>query len=229
MNSNRIFYVALVISAVGHGVVLLQSPHISFLADTKKALKIEVSYIKPPAPEKKIKTIDTPEKREPLVRIPPKITSTETKIALPNLQKDNFFKNNRAPLPIPRALFDKPAMTKPDVIAVTKKITVAPLETNKNTSPSYIAFSEAIHETIKRVLRLNYSGTETGIINVSFVIANNGSLVDVHIIEKDSSDSEYLRDLTLKGVRQAAPFPRFPKDLDYPQLTFNAIVSFQIE
>jgi len=32
-----------------------------------------------------------------------------------------------------------------------------------------------------------------------------------------------------KSIFDASPFPAFPKDLDYPELSFNVIISFQIE
>ena len=39
--------------------------------------------------------------------------------------------------------------------------------------------------------------------------------------------NEFLRNVGMKSVQEAGPFPPFPKDLNYPELTFNVQISFQ--
>ena len=42
------------------------------------------------------------------------------------------------------------------------------------------------------------------------------------------SGNPYLRDIALRSIK-ASSFPNFPKELDYLQLTFNVVISFEIE
>ena len=228
MDSRRVFYLALLISAAAHGIILLQNPNLSLFSLNTKEKNIEVSYVRTPQ-ETKTQARLSLAKREPLLRTPPKITASQTKLSPPGLDRNNALKPSKTLMPASPALFDKPLMAKPDIIAVTKKITIAPLEMDKSHSPAYLSYCELVHETIKRTLRLNYTGTETGVVSVSFVLTSDGTVRDVRILEKNTSFSRYLRELTLKGVRVASGFPKFPPALDYPELTFNAIVSYQIE
>jgi len=32
----------------------------------------------------------------------------------------------------------------------------------------------------------------------------------------------------LRSIKDANPFPPFPKDLNYPELTFNVVISFEV-
>jgi len=72
---------------------------------------------------------------------------------------------------------------------------------------------------IRRCAYQNYSRTETGEIYLSFVIGQDGSLRDLRLVEEKSTPNYYLRDIALRSIRAASPFPAFPKELDYPQLS----------
>jgi outer membrane biosynthesis protein TonB len=48
-------------------------------------------------------------------------------------------------------------------------------------------------------------------------------------VEEKSSADVYLTEIALKSVNDASPFPKFPTELDYFQLSFNVIISFEIE
>jgi TonB family protein len=64
---------------------------------------------------------------------------------------------------------------------------------------------------------------------LSFIISTEGYLREVRLVEEKSSFSPYLREIALRSIKEASPFPDFPKELDYPQLTFNVVISFEIE
>jgi TonB family protein len=86
-----------------------------------------------------------------------------------------------------------------------------------------------VREKIRRAAYQNYTRIETGEVYVSFIISNDGYLKEIKLIPEKSSPIPYLRETALKSIKEASPFPNFPKDLDYPQLSFNVVISFEIE
>jgi len=88
--------------------------------------------------------------------------------------------------------------------------------------------SQIVREKIKRALYHSYSGTDTGEVNVVFVVFNDGRLKEARVVEEKSSSNAYLKEISLRSLREASPFPPFPKQLDYPQLSFNVVISFEI-
>ena len=91
------------------------------------------------------------------------------------------------------------------------------------------ARAQIVREKIRRSAYQNYTHNETGEVYISFIISNDGYVKDVHLIEARTSASDYLKGIASRSVRDASPFPNFPKELDYPQLSFNIIISFEIE
>ena len=227
MNSDKFFYTAIVLSALTHiTVVVVQLPSLNFLKLIKPKQEIQVVYIKNP-PQPDIPKRSMP--REPLVRnIPAKIVSDNKSMLAPLQNSRNFLKRS-AGLPTKEPDIVKPFMLKPDIIPVKKKITLPPVESTQMKNPSYISYYQLVREKIRRAAYQNYSRTETGEIYLSFVISNDGSLRDVRLAEDKSTPSFYLRDIGTRSIKVAAPFPVFPKELDYPQLSFNVIISFEIE
>ena len=125
--------------------------------------------------------------------------------------------------------FVKPTVPKPDVTSIKKKISLPPVDLNKIDNPTYLSYYQIVREKIRRSAYQSYTKTETGEVYLTFLIAKNGSLMDVRLNAERSSQSAYLRDVAARSVRVASPFPFFPKELDYPQLSFNVIISFEIE
>jgi TonB family protein len=126
---------------------------------------------------------------------------------------------------------NKPSLAKPDFIAIKKKISLPPIDMDKTkiNNPSYISYYQLVREKIRRSAYQNYTKTETGETYLSFIISRDGSLEDAHVIEERSNQNPYLQATALKSVRESAPFPAFPKDLDYPRLSFNVVISFEVE
>ena len=127
--------------------------------------------------------------------------------------------------------FNKPALVKPDFIAIKKKISLPAIDMDKTkvNNPSYISYYQLVREKIRRSAYQNYIRTETGETYVSFIISREGSLEDVHVVEGRSTPSDYLQNTALKSIKESSPFPAFPKDLDYPRLSFNVVISFEVE
>jgi len=64
---------------------------------------------------------------------------------------------------------------------------------------------------------------------LSFVISRDGSLEEARMVQERSSPNTYLQDTALKSIKEASPFPAFPKELEYPRLSFNVVISFEVE
>ena len=127
------------------------------------------------------------------------------------------------------ANFAKPTFTSPDFMAIKKKITLPAIEMAKIDNPSYISYYQIVREKIRRSAYQNYTHSQTGEVYISFIISNDGLIKGVRLVEEKSTANDYLKRIALRSVNDASPFPNFPKELDYPQLSFNIIISFEIE
>jgi len=226
MSSNRVLQICLLISAVTHGVILFQNTHFNLFPNNKKEKRLEVSYVKEPQKPLEYAKSATP-KIEPLLKIPSKITADKRTLP-PFVDRENIFKRDNINIQL-ESTFSKPAFIKPDIIAIKKKISLPPINIDKINNPSYISYYQIVREKIRRAAYQNYTRTEVGEVYLSFIISNAGYLKEVRLIEGKSSPSLYLRDIALRSIKDASPFPNFPKELDYPQLSFNVIISFEIE
>jgi TonB family protein len=227
MNSDKFFLTAIAISALAHiTFIAVHMPSWDLFKSNKIKKDIKVVYIKAPVQQRNPKTTL---KREPLVtRIPTKVTADSKSMLAPLQRSQNFLKRS-AGFSAKEPQVIKPFTLKTDIIPIKKKITLPPVDTTKNNNPSYISYYQLVREKIRRSAYQNYSKTETGEIFLSFVISQDGTLREIRLVEEKSTPSYYLRDIAARSIRAASPFPSFPKELDYPQLSFNVIISFEIE
>ena len=229
-NENKIFLIAFLTSAAVHGVIFVQNSNLALFSPQRKDQKTEISYLKnPQEPKAYLRPVPQIKDREEFLKLPAKIiANNRLPPQYPNQERNNIFKKDKESISSNPA-FAKPAFTRPDIIAIKKKITLPPIDMNKINSPSYISYYQIVREKIRRAAYQNYSRIEVGEAYVSFIITTDGALKDVRLVGEKSSLSPYLREIALKSIREATPFPNFPKELDYPQLSFNVIISFEIE
>lgn len=218
MFSSKAFQITFLISVIAHGIILFQNSNLILFPKKNQEQKLEVRYLQTDKkPEEKPKTI--PLKKEHLLKLPEKITEKK-RIPPPFVNKETG---------LPESIFTKPALIRPDIIAIKKKITLPPVDMDKINNPSYISYYQIVREKIRRAAYQNYTRTETGEAYLSFIVSRDGNLKAVRLVEEKSSKSPYLQEIALRSIKDASPFPVFPKDLDYPQLSFNVVISFQIE
>jgi TonB family protein len=189
----------------------------------RREVPIEVTYVRNRPPEYK-ETI--PLKKEDILKMSTRISSKD--LPPPYISKEDILKNSNVMLSR-KTDFIKPSVPKPDVTAIKKKVNLPPVDLNKIDNPSYLSYYQIVREKIRRSAYQSYTRMETGEVYLSFLIARNGSLMDVRLLPDRSSQSAYLKDVAARSIRVASPFPIFPKELDYPQLSFNVIISFEIE
>ena len=227
MFSNRIFQIAFLISLLTHGVILFQNSNLTLFPRNKKEQNLEVVYLRNPRETKEFQKNAISKKEAPL-KLPLKITA-DKRVPPPFIDKESIFKGRSAISQQRDTSFTKPAFIKTDIIAIKKKITLPPIDIDKINNPSYISYYQIIREKIKRAAYQNYTRSEVGEVCFSFIISNDGYLKEVRLKEEKSSSSPYLRQIALRSIKDASPFPNFPKELDYPQLSFNVVISFEIE
>ena len=231
MFSDKAFTITLVLSAIVHGVILFQNPNLNlniFPKDKKEPL-LEVSYVKTPQEPQATKEYPKTSlpKKEAFLKLSSKITATKMSPP-PFIDRESIFKKSKESIS-QKYVFSKPAFAKPDIIAVKKIITLPPIDLDKISNPSYISYYQIVREKIRRAAYQNYTRAEVGEAYLSFLISSDGSLKAMHLIEEKSSPSVYLKEISLRSIKEASPFPNFPKELDYPQLSFNVVISFEIE
>jgi len=228
MFSDKAFTITFVLSAITHGIILFQNPNLNLniLPKDKKEPILEVSYVKSPQETKEYPKT-TLLKKESFLKLSSKITATKL-MPPPFIDRENIFKKSKESIS-QKYVFTKPAFAKPDIIAVKKKITLPPIDLDKIDNPSYISYYQIVREKIRRSAYQNYTRAEVGEAYLSFLISSDGSLKAVQLIEEKSSPSTYLKEISLRSIKEAAPFPNFPKELDYPHLSFNVVISFEIE
>ena len=60
------------------------------------------------------------------------------------------------------------------------------------------------------------------------MLSSDGSLKEIKIINNKTVANDYLRNVGLRSIKESSPFPAFPFDLKYPELSFNIVISFEI-
>ena len=230
MFSDRVFQIALTISVVIHAGIFAQNASFSVFSKNLKQQKVEVRYVKgPPSESKQQPQRQMPAKREPLLPLPEKLSVQRSSPPAWN-QSSPARDISKITLPSNSSL-TKPVLVKPDLISIKKRITFPAVDMDKNkiNNPSYISYYQMVREKIRRAAYQNYNRTENGEVYMSFLIARNGTLNDARLVDERSSLDTYLRDIALRSIKDAAPFPAFPADLDYPRLSFNVVISFEVE
>lgn len=228
MFSDKIFQLAFLISVVAHGAILFQNVNFPVFSPNKKEPQTQLVYVKKEKENTEQVKI-TMVKREPS-KIMPASALREVKPPPPFINKDNVFQVKKEIDLKNAANLSKPIPVKSDIIAIKNKIIVPPIDVNKINNPSYLSYYQIVREKIKRAAYEElYTGSEAGEVYASFVVARDGRLIEARLANDKSSGSEYLRKIALASIKDAAPFPYFPKDLDYMQLPFDVIIIFKSE
>jgi outer membrane biosynthesis protein TonB len=92
----------------------------------------------------------------------------------------------------------------------------------------YVSYYQLIRGQIRDSLKRNYKvRSGEGYVRVMFTLAANGSLVSVEADEPGSTNDKTLLDVSVRSVKDAAPFPAFPKALSLPKMTFDLVMNFK--
>ena len=214
--SEDFFYAALLISlavhlSIGGGSLLVKGQSTTVV----KKKKMEVFYTVPKKedPQTKLskdKLVEKPMKEE-------KISLHDSLSSIALVKPDALKVYERVPEKV-----------KSFNVAAKKTVSVPALQSEKINNPSYANYYSLVRGRIKQRAYFNYSEYYAGEVYLTFILTSDGSLKEVQIIEDKSSGGPYLRTIGLKSIKEATPFPPFPKELHYPELTFNVVISFQV-
>jgi len=249
MNSDRLLGYTLVASFLVHGMIVFQSPRFNPFTPAPKVQEIAVRYIKEAPQNKPLPKNLTDSGRqklipmnEPFLRLDSQIVTGTRSAPLPYVEQpqEQGAKSSASRRPGNNSLpayslshksggFSKPIFSSSAMTAIKKKINLPAIEIAKIDNPSYISYYQVVREKIRRSAYENYTHNETGEVYISFIIFNDGYLKEARLVEERTTAKEYLKSIALRSIKDSSPFPNFPKELDYPQLSFNIIISFEIE
>jgi outer membrane biosynthesis protein TonB len=98
-------------------------------------------------------------------------------------------------------------------------------EERARSTKDYINYYQLIREKIRQRIRRRYGDrTIEGEARINFVMRSDGSL---ERWGADAAADEGLAAIALASLREAAPFPRFPKELNLPRMSFTVVVVFK--
>jgi len=218
---SRIFRYCLAISFLIHFAIFLRFSHYNFFITQKKLKEIEITYLnlkleakKEEAAKKEVKNIEGMAKSPTMIveKDKAKISNVKDMSKLP----EKFEAVNKQPAAISQ-------------LQVKRKVFVPALKSEKIDNPHYQSYYETVRSMIKKRAYANYSKLDEGEAYLTFVVLSDGTLRQVQLIEEKTSANEYLRQVSLKSIQECNPFPLFPADLNYPELSFNVIISFELE
>lgn len=112
--------------------------------------------------------------------------------------------------------------------ALKKRITLPPVKSEKMKNPVYNSYYQIVREKIRNRAYNHYSRFETGDVYLTFVVTSDGRLREVKLIEEKSRAGGYLKEIALRSIRDSSPFSAFPSSLQFPELSFNVVISFEV-
>jgi len=108
-----------------------------------------------------------------------------------------------------------------------------PINPNRNkikNTKDYVNYYQLIREKIRSRLKDNYvSRNKQGDVYMVFILNSSGELQRLEIDKARSTTDKRLIDIAGGSVREASPFPKFPKGLSIPSMSFNLQISFKKE
>jgi outer membrane biosynthesis protein TonB len=230
MTTDRIIYYCLLFSLSVHLIVLSIFSFFHFKMAKKTHQAVEIIY-------------STRTKAAPLIPIQTKekeVSLLKEKKTAPKL--DILTKKMDSPMSFQDSMKDMTKsgemnQTKKEVQKITsfedasRRVTVPLLKSEKITNPKYLSYNEAIRQKIRQraFTFVNHPDFKQGEVYLTFVLDSNGNLKDLKIIDSKTHANDYLRGVGVKSVEQSSPFSPFPADLHYDELTFNVVISFQVD
>ncbi len=234
--NNRIFVFALVFSIVFHALVVVDWPFYGHLFSLKSQINdVQITYLKaekeplPVLPQKEpevaSKRSSPQEESMPPVKMvtqePAKSLLPKTETAAPGRiaqARKEEIKTEKKPLtePKPTVVIKEPIIQKPETTAFVnlKDLQLVPA-----------SYSQTVRGRIIGNLDSEKAEAE-GDVYIRFVITSKGELKELSIIDERSTKNGLLRAAAFEAVKNSSPFPRFPKDITIPEVTFTCQISF---
>jgi len=243
MYENKSFQLAVLVSVLLHFTVFLSAPYMGVLPKKQPFEPIKVAYLKVKEKELPTKKLVGRKSESSHHQVLPPIAPE----ALPEVRKDDI----TDPLPVfellPQAASKQEQIRKEEPTVETispdssgraiirgkgdKFETVVNNEKDNGRKATYISYYRSVREKIRYYADKNYikeGNASQGEIFLSFVITSRGELLHIMIIDAKSAEDLLLRNLAINSIRDASPFPIFPQDMTQHQITFNVVISFEL-
>lgn len=229
--ANRIFYYALMASLFLHltvigGLSLWGALRAKIFFKTLKPIEVTYHEIKKepePAEDARFKEVNVI-KQPP---VPQRVEVVSRKMEMFSPAVSNIKDISKTAGKIETSVKKEPTIKTLDL---ERKITVPLLKAEKITNPKYLNYHDSIREKIKRraYSYVRHPGFAPGEVYLTFVLTSGGALTNIKVISEKTSANADLIAIGRSSVEESAPFPLFPEDLNYPELTFNVIISFEV-
>ena len=216
MNIDNPIKIALIISVIFHSVIFFAWPSLKVFFPKRPQKISEITYyrIVQSRPMRAIK--QSPQQQQ--------------------LRKINQVKKSESTIQTP-AEKEKPKNLPPKQEELTKKepaspvkqdLVIPPVPAGVEKMPAYLDYVQAVREKIKRVANLRYKRLyAVGDVMLNFVLTSDGNLRILRIVDERSVYDQRLRDVAEAAIKEAAPFDQFPADLEFRELSFSVVISFQ--
>ena len=110
-----------------------------------------------------------------------------------------------------------------------RQVKIPVLDSGKVMGSHYMTYHEQVRDKIRNraYFYVDDPDFQSGEVYLTFVLGSGGKLKEVKVVPEKTSANYYLKRVGLRSIKEAAPFPAFPRDLNYPELTFTVIISFE--
>jgi len=104
----------------------------------------------------------------------------------------------------------------------------ARIETHIKSTKDYINYYSLIREKIRACLRDDYKSYHgEGEVTLTFVLNSAGAVESIAIDPMNSTNNKSLQNISLSSIKEASPYPSFPKALTLPKMSFSLQISFK--
>ena len=116
-------------------------------------------------------------------------------------------------------------------VDISKQIYIPKLGSEKITNPKYLSYKENVRQKIlnQAYRYIDHPDFDSAEISLAFVMNSQGALKEVKIISDKSKGSEFMKNIALRCIKEAAPYGIFPPDLNYPELPYNITIVFEVK
>lgn len=232
---NRLFYGSLAVSFAVHAALItgssLFAQNIKIFENPVRTIEVTYDAIKNdprPPPQSVFKAVELVNPKEPPSPPPPDVKVLSRK-------RDDIFSSLQNDLHEVTKSAQRVELSGKDLPGIKgfggeRKITVPLLQSEKITNPKYLSYTQTIRQRIKQ--RAYYYADNpdfaSGEVYLTFVLSSSGALAGVKIIKEKTRSNAYVQNIGMRSIEESAPFPPFPPDLAFPELTFNVIISFEL-
>ncbi len=219
---DKIFRYSLIISLVIHILALWKLSYSNLHFKVKTVKNIEVVYPafalpkkihQPSLPPQKGMKVDLLQQAKGVAQEQKNISSFMKDLSK---MKDEFIEQVQKPKAV-------------DESKHKRRVTVPAIETSQIKNPQYIQYYQIVRNRIKDRAYANYAKLDAGEVYLTFILDASGALQRIKILEDRTRANQYLRQISMRSVEESNPFPPFPQELQYPELSFNIIIAYEVE